>query len=741
MTFRSKKLISILLSASLVMTMSSFSFAENGDIEEPAVLYDNDDDEGPEFPEFEVTTATQGTVWAEDGKTDLYSWEITGDSKSGYTLNVEAGERKYVEFDGDLVNGKRRFDERVGDGEPVYQDGAEYSKLRIWDMKKIVIGEGISKVDFDNWMTVYNRFDPEWKEEPEEPDEDAPEEEWKKYDDDLEDWDENKHEMLAETISLPSTLESIGECHNSYYPIIKEVTVKNNNKGGYFTENNALMQKGEDDEGEEFVNILWHFTGKKEKKYSIPQGTTDIGDAVFAYDMVLEEIEIPDSVGWISGGAFEGVRNLKELNIHKARVGTDDQDPADSDRFMNAYREYKEDEEDDEITEEEFKYVYYGIDSFDGCWSLEKVETDPDNEFYTSNDGILYSKDGKTLYYYPEGRDAADHTFTVPGTVKTVFNKSFNNVYKITKLIVPKTVERFNAFSYYDCEGEEEDEEEDEDDAALAAYSEEDDDPEYSLTDVYYEGTEEEWKKITAGPEGSENIFFDSDIKVHYNYKPETGDDEAEKAEQKKAEAISNNEITGRVEGVKLEISELPGVMINYNTEIPYFGKSFKKDDITKIIGDMTISYNNSEYKPKAAKIIKVKGISTASWNASIQITKLEGSGADLKKAQKALKKATKPKSKSEPGLIGIHINPLNLANAVSNNQIDKPVVSGKADKLSIKFTLKTTGKKTSTKNAKKDSFGNPVKISIDGTTKAVTVESGDMKGTMTAEMYESKIK
>ena len=87
-------------------------------------------------------------------------------------------------------------------------------------------------------------------------------------------------------------------------------------------------------------------------------------------------------------------------------------------------------------------------------------------------------------------------------------------------------------------------------------------------------------------------------------------------------------------------------------------------------------------------------------------------------------------------------MNPLNISAAVSNNQIDKPVISGKASKLTAKFTLASTGKKVTAKNGKKDSFGKQIKLTYDSQGKTVTFESEDLKGTLTDGQYDgTKIK
>ena len=56
-----------------------------------------------------------------------------------------------------------------------------------------------------------------------------------------------------------------------------------------------------------------------------------------------------------------------------------------------------------------------GYDTFYAC-GVKNFIVDPDNPYYVSVDGVLYSKDMKTLVRYPDGREKCD--FVVPASVK-----------------------------------------------------------------------------------------------------------------------------------------------------------------------------------------------------------------------------------------------------------------------------------------------------------------------------------
>jgi hypothetical protein len=51
-----------------------------------------------------------------------------------------------------------------------------------------------------------------------------------------------------------------------------------------------------------------------------------------------------------------------------------------------------------------------GAFAFSGCRSLTSIDVAPNNENYTSIDGVLFSKDKTILIQYPKGKDATSYT-------------------------------------------------------------------------------------------------------------------------------------------------------------------------------------------------------------------------------------------------------------------------------------------------------------------------------------------
>ena len=91
--------------------------------------------------------------------------------------------------------------------------------------------------------------------------------------------------------------------------------------------------------------------------------------------------------------------------------------------------------------------VSIGEMAFYGCVSVKEYVVDPNNTFFKSSDGVLFSKDGTTLVYYPGGRKEA---CTIPEGVTSIGSNSFWSA-SITSLTIPNTVEKIGESAFFYC--------------------------------------------------------------------------------------------------------------------------------------------------------------------------------------------------------------------------------------------------------------------------------------------------
>ena len=89
-----------------------------------------------------------------------------------------------------------------------------------------------------------------------------------------------------------------------------------------------------------------------------------------------------------------------------------------------------------------------GSEAFDYCRFLESIEVAEGNEYYKSLNGILYTKDGKTLIRCAEGK--TDTAFTVPEGVEVIGDYAFycSNIISIS---LPDTVTSIGDCAFAAC--------------------------------------------------------------------------------------------------------------------------------------------------------------------------------------------------------------------------------------------------------------------------------------------------
>ena len=133
------------------------------------------------------------------------------------------------------------------------------------------------------------------------------------------------------SISLPSTLKSMGDGAFYACTIIKEIGIENNSR--FTVENNALYnadkttliyrpaQAGGDEfivsDGVTELSPFAFSNNTKLKRVVLPQSLKKIGEYCFDYCTALEEIDIPDKTEALGKYAFNYCSSLKRLTLGK----------------------------------------------------------------------------------------------------------------------------------------------------------------------------------------------------------------------------------------------------------------------------------------------------------------------------------------------------------------------------------------------------------------------------------------
>ena len=288
-----------------------------------------------------------------------------------------------------------------------------------------------------------------------------------------------------ENINLPDSIEYIGS-----YVFAKDVMLQNYSaKLKLTTLPNSLTFVGVDS----FSNLInyeelqensiytiddWVLGFKgSQTEISVPSGTKGIAERAFSKTKV-NKLFIPSSVDFVGNnilpevtGAYvgvfvEGTDDIKQTwskNCFKTF------NLLSSKKFV--YYNYTNEDVvkfDEKLKNvgssiEDFAYRAYDTNLREPIYVDENVEflepqafyftnaaefiVDENNPYFCSVDGIIYTKDLKTLVAYPNKKEGS--TFTIPSTVENISDFAFNNCLQLESLIIPKTVKYVGAGAFY----------------------------------------------------------------------------------------------------------------------------------------------------------------------------------------------------------------------------------------------------------------------------------------------------
>ena len=103
-----------------------------------------------------------------------------------------------------------------------------------------------------------------------------------------------------------------------------------------------------------------------------------------------------------------------------------------------------------EVIHENLTYTVTDIE-YPDCWgdTLQSVTVAPDNEFLSSQDGIIFNKNKTVLLWYPYGK--RDTSYTVPASVTALGGYSFYGVSALESVKLPSGLKRIEDYVFNFC--------------------------------------------------------------------------------------------------------------------------------------------------------------------------------------------------------------------------------------------------------------------------------------------------
>lgn len=258
-----------------------------------------------------------------------------------------------------------------------------------------------------------------------------------------------------ESVFIPATVTRIGgNAFNTCLSLLSiDVSPDNTN---YSSKDGVLFDKDQ--------TKLIRYPAFKEGDYTIPGTVTSLEKEAFATSLLLTSVTIPNTVtripegafrecsrmvhigfpeqlAEIEGWAFYGCRSLKSIDIPTTVTSIGKV------AFMSC----------DSITS---VYIHAGItylgdtegdgngSAFSACHGLMTINVAPDNPNFCSIEGVLFSKDRKTLWQFPCGRKGG---YSIPYETETISSYALYKSDSLRTVTIPSTVTRVEPLAMGYC--------------------------------------------------------------------------------------------------------------------------------------------------------------------------------------------------------------------------------------------------------------------------------------------------
>ena len=238
-------------------------------------------------------------------------------------------------------------------------------------------------------------------------------------------------------------------------------------------------------------------------------GTGEMWDSAFSYNKDIKSVRLPDAITQIPYKAFSGCTNLKNIRLPDSVTQIDEDAFGNCDLQEQVVQEIVSSDNITFIGSRAFEgnkniytvhigknveyiqtetFNYMSTPSFHDCTNLTSITVSPENQTYTSINGLLCSKDGRSLLYVPVGLSGR---LDVPAGIETIGREAMHYALSIKIVHIPKSVKKIGSDAFpIEC------------------------------TDVYYDGTEEQWNEISIGK--NYNSDFPSGVTLHFTCEKHT---------------------------------------------------------------------------------------------------------------------------------------------------------------------------------------------------------------------------
>ena len=178
---------------------------------------------------------------------------------------------------------------------------------------------------------------------------------------------------------------------------------------------------------------------KSLQSIDIPNSVTTIEEDAFYACESLQSIDIPNSVTTIGNCAFCGCSSLLSIDIPNSVTSIGRGVFCDCKSLLNI-----------DISGNVISLVIsIENNDFCGCESLQNINVIGDSPYYTSIDGILFSKDESAIIKFPEGKRLTE--YKIPNNVIVIWEYAFRNCIFLQSIDIPNNTTRIGEYAFENC--------------------------------------------------------------------------------------------------------------------------------------------------------------------------------------------------------------------------------------------------------------------------------------------------
>lgn len=168
---------------------------------------------------------------------------------------------------------------------------------------------------------------------------------------------------------------------------------------------------------------------------TLPSNMPYIPFAMFHECLSLETITLPDSIAYIGEKAFAGCSSLNNLSLPASLTSIG----------LEAFAECSN------LASLAIPQNVNEIDpsAFNDCIDLSEIIVSTNNQHFSSNSGVLFSKNGKTLIRVPEASPITSYTSS---TITEIGNYAFYKCLQITSASFSDNLLNVGDYSFFSCE-------------------------------------------------------------------------------------------------------------------------------------------------------------------------------------------------------------------------------------------------------------------------------------------------